>query len=211
MRLIAIGDIHGCLPELKELMEVIKPTPNDRLVFMGDYIDRGPDSVGVVKYLFTEIPEVNAVRLMGNHEAIFLYDYEVWRQELGHEAILSMERHGIEASHALLKNCLKQTVFSHAEAGHVFVHGGLRDEGLDLTPKEEILQLRGPHAYRGKIPIVVGHTPVVHAVRYEKAINVDSGCFISGVLSGYDLLNDVLYTNRGIGRIRCSQEPLPEP
>lgn len=173
MRLIAIGDIHGCLRELKELLEIIKPTPDDRLIFMGDYIDRGPDSVGVVKYLFTEKTELNSVKLMGNHEALFLFAFKEWEKDFGQTTILSMEFHGYNPTLKLLREKLAQTKLSHTEGGFLFVHGGIRDEGLEQTPHEEVLQLRNAHAYRGKIPLVVGHTPIIHAVKYANAVNVD--------------------------------------
>jgi serine/threonine protein phosphatase 1 len=48
-RIIAIGDVHGCAKALATLIEAIQPTGSDTLVFLGDYIDRGPDSRGVVE------------------------------------------------------------------------------------------------------------------------------------------------------------------
>lgn len=73
MRLIAVGDIHGCLDQLKVLLAKINPCPADQLVFLGDYIDRGPDSCGVLDFLtvfqslFTQ-----TVFLRGNHEQLML-------------------------------------------------------------------------------------------------------------------------------------------
>ena len=49
MRTLAIGDIHGCLTQLDALLDAIAPTPDDHLIFLGDYIDRGPDSAGVIR------------------------------------------------------------------------------------------------------------------------------------------------------------------
>jgi len=51
MRTLAIGDIHGCHAPLTQLWEVIDPQPDDRIIFMGDYVDRGPDSKGVIDFL----------------------------------------------------------------------------------------------------------------------------------------------------------------
>ena len=51
-RILAVGDIHGCLDKLKKLMDVIKWRPDeDTLIFIGDYVDRGPDSSGVIEYI----------------------------------------------------------------------------------------------------------------------------------------------------------------
>ena len=73
MRLIAIGDIHGQLQKLERLMDKVRPTERDRLVFLGDYIDRGPDSKGVVDFLIRFAaccPQT--IFLRGNHEQLFL-------------------------------------------------------------------------------------------------------------------------------------------
>ena len=73
MRLIAVGDIHGHLDKLTDLIDQIQPAPDDQLVFLGDYIDRGPDSKGVLDYLITlrqQHPET--VFLRGNHEQMML-------------------------------------------------------------------------------------------------------------------------------------------
>lgn len=69
MRQIAIGDIHGCLRSLETMMEKLKPSGGDLIVTLGDYVDRGPDSKGVIDYLleFRKSHE-NYVALMGNHE-----------------------------------------------------------------------------------------------------------------------------------------------
>ncbi len=73
-RLLAIGDIHGCLDELTSLIQMVPPEPSDTLVFLGDYVNRGPDSKGVVEYLLDLQKEFQAVFLLGNHDKMFL-DY----------------------------------------------------------------------------------------------------------------------------------------
>jgi len=73
MRLIAIGDIHGHFDKLTRLLDQVTPTPEDRLVFLGDYIDRGPASKGVVDYLMELSREFPlTVFLRGNHEQMML-------------------------------------------------------------------------------------------------------------------------------------------
>ena len=73
-RTLIIGDIHGCLELLKRLMDRVKWQPDqDRLIFLGDYIDRGPDSKGVIDFLLQLMRESEKVQcLMGNHESMFL-------------------------------------------------------------------------------------------------------------------------------------------
>lgn len=72
-RLIAIGDIHGQLEKLCGLLDAVHPGSADRLVFLGDYIDRGPDSAGVIERLIdlqAEFP--HTVFLRGNHEQMLI-------------------------------------------------------------------------------------------------------------------------------------------
>lgn len=72
-RLLAVGDIHGHADKLIALMEQVQPTASDRVVFVGDYIDRGPDSKGVIDYLLDfgrRFP--NTVFLRGDHEDVLL-------------------------------------------------------------------------------------------------------------------------------------------
>lgn len=64
-RVVAVGDVHGCLEELKELLKTLEYTPErDRLVFLGDLVDRGPDSPGVVRF----VRELKAECVKGNHD-----------------------------------------------------------------------------------------------------------------------------------------------
>jgi serine/threonine protein phosphatase 1 len=71
-RLLAIGDIHGCLDPLRRLLETVAPQAGDQFVFLGDYIDRGPDSVGVIDTLLDFRQKYRAVFLRGNHEQMLL-------------------------------------------------------------------------------------------------------------------------------------------
>src|SRR5438128_6850305 len=71
-RTLAIGDIHGCLTALDTLLGFVRPTPEDRLIFLGDYIDRGPDSKGVLNRLI-ELKRIRRfICLRGNHEIMML-------------------------------------------------------------------------------------------------------------------------------------------
>ncbi len=74
MRCYVVGDIHGCLDELAGLLEALPLAPADRLIFLGDYIDRGADSKGVVSYLieWEKKGQQEMIFLKGNHEDMFL-------------------------------------------------------------------------------------------------------------------------------------------
>lgn len=72
MATYAIGDIHGCLTALTSLADAVQFQPDDTIVFLGDYIDRGPNSKGVIDWLLEFEKEHNAVFLKGNHEIMML-------------------------------------------------------------------------------------------------------------------------------------------
>ena len=74
MKCYVIGDVHGCLPELASLVESLPMERGDTVVFLGDYIDRGPDSKGVIDYLVAlrRRGEQTTVFLRGNHEDMML-------------------------------------------------------------------------------------------------------------------------------------------
>ena len=71
-RIIAIGDIHGCSTALDAILRLVEPGPEDTVVTLGDYIDRGPDSKGVLDLLLRLKSRCHLVPLMGNHEEIML-------------------------------------------------------------------------------------------------------------------------------------------
>ena len=82
-RLLAIGDIHGYLDKLRRLLDLVQPTANDKVIFLGDYVDRGPDSRGVLDELIRfgeRFPQT--IFLRGNHEQMFM-DALDW-QEIEH-------------------------------------------------------------------------------------------------------------------------------
>ena len=72
MKCLAIGDVHGCLTALKTLIDFVQPNPDDTIVMLGDYVDRGPDSRGVIDWLITESDRRNLVCLRGNHEIMMM-------------------------------------------------------------------------------------------------------------------------------------------
>src|SRR5208283_1153947 len=128
-RIIAIGDIHGCSVALATLIEAVKPTPLDTLVFLGDYIDRGPDSRGVIEQVIALADRCQVVPLLGNHEEMLLAALEgkdnlrYWMKFGGKDALDSYgageDVKKIPAEHIrFLKRCRNyiETV------GHIFVH-----------------------------------------------------------------------------------------
>jgi serine/threonine protein phosphatase 1 len=72
MRLLAIGDIHGCLRAFTTLLDLVVPQPGDRIIALGDYVDRGPDSRGVLDYLIALRAIGWLIALRGNHDVMML-------------------------------------------------------------------------------------------------------------------------------------------
>lgn len=95
MRTLAIGDIHGCHVALTCLLEQVKPRSDDKIVFLGDYIDRGPASRAVVDTLMSLTPICAPSFLRGNHEVMILDAREddlkanLWQSYGGFEALIS--------------------------------------------------------------------------------------------------------------------------
>jgi serine/threonine protein phosphatase 1 len=99
MRVFAIGDIHGCVRTTEALLEQISPGQDDHLVFIGDYVDRGPDSRGVISRLIRLREECKCTFLRGNHEAMMLdfidhNDLELWRINGGMATLESYRSNG---------------------------------------------------------------------------------------------------------------------
>ena len=79
-RTIVFGDIHGCARALDALIEAIDPTTDDRLIMLGDYVDRGPDSCSVIQRLLSLGDRCQLVPLLGNHELMLLRALESFDQ-----------------------------------------------------------------------------------------------------------------------------------
>ena len=71
-RIIAIGDIHGCAQALKRLLRELQPNQDDLVVPLGDYIDRGPDSKGVIDQLLVLESQTTLKPILGNHEEMMI-------------------------------------------------------------------------------------------------------------------------------------------
>ncbi len=97
-RTIAIGDIHGHSAALKSIIDLVAPRPGDTIVLLGDYIDRGPDSRGVIEQIIDLAKRCHVVPLMGNHEEMLLDakkdigSFQTWFENGGDTHCNRMER-----------------------------------------------------------------------------------------------------------------------
>lgn len=209
MRRFAIGDIHGCAKALRSLIEAISPDPDDEIVFVGDYIDRGPDSRDVIDQIISLSSRCKVVALRGNHELMLQgvvvggLDDRVWLANGGQATVSSYggSLSKIPADHIYFFRSLRPFYETETE---IFVHAGYRpDCGMHATDEMTIywahlpLPLPPPH-FSGK-RVIVGHTPQPEGRVLDAGhlVCIDTYCFGGGCLTALDLgTGETLQTNR---------------
>ncbi len=200
--LYAIGDIHGCSRELELLLARIYPKTSDTVVFLGDYIDRGPDSKGVIDIILDLQSKTNVVALKGNHEQLFLDFLEspqspgagVFILNGGGATLASYPGPGgtfeIPERHIEFLYGLK---LKYETATHFFVHAGVPLKPLSEindADTEALIWSRQPFLssdYRWEKTIVHGHTPVPSPEILANRINLDTGCVYNGHLTAIEI------------------------
>jgi predicted phosphodiesterase len=200
-RLIAIGDIHGCHQEFAELLVRLAPTKDDRIVLLGDLINRGPDSCKVIDLA----RECRATALLGNHELRFLKyrrtsDKKYLKEgDLGtHQKLRPADWEYIEA----MKLTLEEPALNL-----VFVHGGFLPEQpwqkqpAEVVTRIQVVDRNGRPAKRADAPaaplwadlwsgppfVVYGHTPRPEIYKLKWSVGIDTGCVYGGHLTAYVL------------------------
>ena len=200
-RLIAIGDIHGHSAPLETILEAVDPQADDTLVALGDYVDRGPDTRGVIDRLIVLADRCRLVPILGNHDEMLL-DIVAGRRELfgnwlsfGGSLTLASYNctvpDNIPDEHLqFLQDCAAY----HESDGHFFVHASyIPNLPLEAQPggvlRWESLRARqpGPH-YSGKVAIC-GHTAQeggrILDLGHLKCI--DTYCYGDGWLTAMDV------------------------
>jgi serine/threonine protein phosphatase 1 len=130
MRHILIGDVHGCIDELRALIGQVCPGPSDRLYFIGDLIDRGPDSAGTVRYVRKLAEKFPLILILGNHEEKFLRFLDHFRS--GNEALKKMK--GVDTFARLAEELDEEEIqflkasfvnYNIPEEKSLLLHGGI--------------------------------------------------------------------------------------
>jgi serine/threonine protein phosphatase 1 len=229
--LYAIGDIHGELELLDELLPRLELGPGDRLVFLGDYVDRGADSRGVVDRLLEVRERHECVFLLGNHESMFL-DFLGFRSEryFGGDAFLANGGDRTLASYGYFGPGREEGTFRlpdghreffercelwYHEGDYLFVHAGLSQDHLrtrDLhyalrrSRPEDLLWNRNtadlPHDLG--VTLVYGHTPRSDfQVRWNEpfSIGIDTGAVYGGPLTAIRLPDETVIQTRPKARL----------
>ncbi len=220
-RVYAVGDIHGCLDQLRALHAAIaadlaaRPIRHASLIHLGDLIDRGPDSAQVVRHLAsgTAPPGITeTITLRGNHEAMMLAAIEapetdgaarLWILNGGADALLSWgvprqtepKDWGTRLPAADLAY-LRALPFRHVDGGYLFVHAGIRPRvPLDRQEPHDLMWIREPFLSSGEdhgAVIVHGHTPRPQPEVRANRIGIDTGAVMGGRLTCLVLESDRL-------------------
>jgi serine/threonine protein phosphatase 1 len=215
-RLIAIGDVHGCAAALRAIVEAIDPRPEDTLVTLGDYVDRGADSRAVLDLLLELAKRCDLRPILGNHEEMMLSairgksPYRWWLQHGGNDTLDSYGFVGdfrvIPVEHlTLLDGCL-----DYFEADEwFFTHAGyVASEPLDRQPAEALrwvgLDERLPEPHVSGKTAILGHT----AQRSGRVLNaghlrcLDTYCYGGGWLTALDVRSGRLWQAHRDGWLR---------
>ena len=209
-----IGDVHGCLPELEKLIrklgykkdnDVYYHPDNRKLLFVGDIVDRGPDSLGVLRLIMQLCRQNVAFMVLGNH------DDRLFRYLKGNKVEV---KHGLETTAEELKSITEEekqeimdflentpTYYVLDDGNLITVHAGIKESyvgrytkkirefclyGMTTGEINEIgipVRLDWAKDYKGDTLIVYGHTPRLAVYRQNNAICVDTGCVFMNRLS----------------------------
>ncbi len=200
-RLIAIGDIHGCHLEFADLLARLDLTRDDRLILVGDLVNRGPDSCKVIDLA----REHHAISLLGNHELRLLkYRRTGDRKPLKDGDLDTFEKLRPE-DWAYLE--AMPLTHEETELNTVFVHGGFlpnepwQKQPADVVTRIQVIDKEGRPAKRADKPdaplwadlwtgppfVVYGHTPRPEVYKLKWSVGIDTACVMGGHLTAFVL------------------------
>lgn len=200
-RTIAIGDIHGCAVELADLLRQIDPQPDDTIITLGDYVNRGPDTRGVIEQLIALSKCCQLIPLLGNHDDVLLQaidgrGLDFLLAQGGGQATLDSYGPGsqlgdIPSDHIqFLRSCRK----CFETDTHLFAHANYDpNRRLADTDWNTLLWRKleppypGPHFWGKRV--IVGHTAQrnFQVLDLGHVVCIDTGCCHGGVLTALDL------------------------
>jgi predicted phosphodiesterase len=196
-RVIAIGDVHGCHEELKELIGLLAPTDDDLLVFIGDLVNRGPDSHAVVEH----VRSLRARALLGNHELRLLNA----RRTGDDSALKDDDKRTIKQLTPADWSFLEEMPLFHhlPEIDTVLVHGGFlpgqswQTQPASVVTRVQVIDRDGRPRKRSEAPnapywadlwkgppfVIYGHTPRPEVYEKPSSLGIDTGCVYGGQLT----------------------------
>ena len=179
-RLLVMGDVHGQYEKMQNVLALCDYRPaTDRLILLGDYVDRGPEARRVVAEVL-RLTRLGAVALYGNHEDLMLQalrnrdngyinpqEVEQWFANGGEATLDSYRAHASDlAEHLALFAALPRWV---EVDGYLFVHAGIRPgRALEKQAPRDLIWIREEYieGYRGPQDVVAGHTPIQYLRRF---------------------------------------------
>lgn len=210
MRTIAISDIHGCYDELKELILTLEVNGEynkntDKLVFLGDYIDRGKDSRKVIEYIRSlQDGNDNVIALMGNHEDMMINYLDgidnswVWN---GHLATIDSYGGKTKEFYSDVR-WIRELPLYHEDEHFIYVHAGIDvNKSMEEQDPFTLLWVREKFIYESKNyhkKVIFGHTPTLNfgndMPTYTSAdnIDIDTGCVFGGALTALIIDDDIV-------------------
>jgi serine/threonine protein phosphatase 1 len=224
-RKIFISDIHGCLDTFNELLKKLSLKEEDHLILLGDYIDRGPHSKGVIhRIIELRGAEFKLTTLRGNHEQMLIYDYisetvKGWKDMADEELKRSFGIERLEQLPKLYFDLLSELPFYQQEEDFIAVHAGLNFRYKDpFHSEEDLIWIRDwyrniDYQWLGEKVIIHGHTPQtrqeiekqLEELEEKRVINIDAGAFLSqhkgnglGHLCAFDWTSKELYFQENI-------------
>jgi serine/threonine protein phosphatase 1 len=225
MRLLAIGDIHGCLTALDTLLDFVAPQPDDRIVALGDYVDRGPDSRGVLERLLVLYAGGQLVPLRGNHDVMMLAIRRtgvdpLW---LGYGGDATLRSYGItDLEQIALQELLAKIPQRHWKfleedclpyyqtEQHIFVHANLCPD-LPLEEQPDYLlyweKLVQPCVHISGKTMICGHTRQKSGVPLDlgASICIDTNVYDGGWLTCLDVLSGRIWQANEQGETRTGE------
>lgn len=209
MRLLTIGDIHGHSNALNALLDELSPTSSDKLVFLGDYVDKGPDVAGTLELLSTLSEESGWVFLRGNHDQMMLDAYRdvstlaIWESLSGDDPLSS---YGSGATEELLRSIPDHHIRFladrcrdfHELESFIFVHAGIRahiNPSVEEVGRLQWMVLSSAAAHLSGRTVVCGHSSQENGriADYGHTICIDTGITKGKYLTCLDL-GDFSYT-----------------
>ncbi|MEE9612991.1 MAG: metallophosphoesterase [Desulfatiglandales bacterium] len=197
-RIFIVGDIHGCLEMLKRLMDKIDWRPDkDRLIFLGDYIDRGEDPRGVVDFILALLKTSSLIQCLGgNHEEVFLNflaggDLRLLLLNGGITTIQSYQLDDIKEGEPAIPTdhmAFFQNLLPWLELKDYYVvHAGFRP-GVDIQRQsfEDLMWIREPFIlsnYDFGKRVIFGHTPFYEPLVADNKIGLDTGAVFGNKLT----------------------------
>lgn len=216
-RVFAFGDIHGCNEELRLVLDTLTSQhgacKDDQFVFIGDYIDRGPDSKGVIDTLINwKKSHPKTVFLRGNHEDMLLDFLGMGGSSgmvyLGNGGAEFFKSYGIEPNGSLseVAKSLPQEHLSFLTslelgvsiAEFLFVHAGIRPEvPLEDQNSHDLMWIRGefiPNEHNLGKTVVFGHTPFADVFLHMPfKVGIDTGLVYGNLLSAVELVDGTVF------------------